>query len=114
LWLAIALIAATSASCTQSPTTSSGGSSTTASTTPIGTDSAWVKDSTDALNVFLPDQDSIYWFDGYGTANGARTVVTGQVPTARYWSFTAYPCHRTVNANTCTTPRSTSPTGVTR
>ena len=43
------------------------------------------------MNVFLPDEDSIYWFDGYGTANGAHTVISGQVPTARYWSFTAYP-----------------------
>ncbi len=57
----------------------------------MGTNTAWVKDSTSALNVFLPDEDSIYWFDGYGTDNGARTVISGQVPTARYWSFTAYP-----------------------
>ncbi len=59
--------------------------------TPPGTNTSWIKDSVDSLNVFLPDADSIYWFDGYGTAHGARTVITGQVPTARYWSFTAYP-----------------------
>ena len=85
-WLAIALCAMTLAACT-----SSGTNSTTATTTPVGTNTAWVKDSTSALNVFLPDEDSIYWFDGYGTANGARTVINGRVPTARYWSFTAYP-----------------------
>jgi hypothetical protein len=91
LWLTIALTAMTLASCTQSPSTSSGSSSTTATTAPVGTNTAWVKDSTNALNVFLPDKGSIYWFDGYGTANGARTVISGQVPKARYWSFTAYP-----------------------
>jgi hypothetical protein len=56
-----------------------------------GTNTSWIKDSVHSLNVFLPDADSIYWFDGYGTAKGARTVVSGQVPSARYWSFTAYP-----------------------
>ena len=75
------------AGCASSPSTSSSATS----TTPVGTNTAWVKDSTSALNVFLPDEDSIYWFDGYGTDNGARTIVSGQVPTARYWSFTAYP-----------------------
>jgi hypothetical protein len=86
LWLALVFSALTLAACS-SPTTTS----TTTTTTPVGTNTAWVKDSTNALNVFLPDQDSIYWFDGYGTAEGARTVISGQVPTARYWSFTAYP-----------------------
>ena len=81
----------TLAACTSSPSTSSGTSSTAATTTPVGTNTEWVKDSTNALNVFLPDEDSIYWFDAYGTADGARTVISGQVPTARYWSFTAYP-----------------------
>ena len=33
----------------------------------------------------------MYWFDGYGTDNGAKTVISGEVPGARYWSFTAYP-----------------------
>src|ERR1700677_709966 len=92
LWLTIAALSATTlAACTSSPSTSSDTSSTPATTTPVGTNTDWVKDSTNALNVFLPDEDSVYWFDGYGTANGARTVVSGQVPTARYWSFTAYP-----------------------
>lgn len=50
-----------------------------------------MKDRTSAFNVFLPDEDSIYWFDGYGTDNGARTIISGLVPTARYWSYTAYP-----------------------
>ena len=76
------------AACGSSPSTSS---SATTTTTPVGTNTAWVKDSTSALNVFLPDEDSIYWFDGYGTDDGARTIISGQVPTARYWSFTAYP-----------------------
>ena len=91
VWLTIALTAMMLAACTSSPSTSSDTSSTPATTTPVGTNTDWVKDSTSALNVFLPDEDSIYWFEGYGTANGARTVISGQVPTARYWSFTAYP-----------------------
>ena len=91
LWLTIALTAMTLAACSSPASTSSGTSSTTATTTPVGANTDWVKDSTNALNVFLPDEDSIYWFDGYGTANGARTVISGQVPMARYWSFTAYP-----------------------
>jgi hypothetical protein len=82
MFLAAFTLAACSSTTTTSPTTTA---------TPVGTNTAWVKDSTNALNVFLPDEDSIYWFDGYGTANGAHTVVSGQVPTARYWSFTAYP-----------------------
>lgn len=57
----------------------------------MSSSSAWVKDSIHDLNVFLPDADSVYWFDGYGTSNGARTVINGQVPDTRYWSFTAYP-----------------------
>ncbi len=89
-WLTIAITAVTLAACSSSAATSSSTDST-ISTSPVGTNTAWVKDSTSALNVFLPDQDSVYWFDGYGTADGARTVVSGQVPTARYWSFTAYP-----------------------
>jgi hypothetical protein len=84
--LTIVLTAMTVSACSSSSTTS-----TTITTTPVGPSTAWVKDSTHALNVFLPDEDSVYWFDGYGTANGSRTVVSGQVPTARYWSFTAYP-----------------------
>jgi hypothetical protein len=71
------------AACSSSPSTPSSAA--------VGSNTAWVKDSTNALNVFLPDEDSIYWFDGYGTADGARTVISGAVPTARYWSFTAYP-----------------------
>ncbi len=70
---------------------SSSPSSTSTSSTTAPTSSPWVKDSIHALNVFLPDADSIYWFDGYGTSNGARTVISGQVSDARYWSFTAYP-----------------------
>jgi len=90
LWFTIALTGVMLTACTSSPSTPSGTSST-ITTTPVGTDTSWVKDSTGALNVFLPDEDSIYWFDGYGTADGARTLISGQVPTARYWSFTAYP-----------------------
>jgi hypothetical protein len=43
------------------------------------------------LNVFLPDGASDYFIDGFGTAAGTQTVISGQVPKARYWSFTAYP-----------------------
>ncbi len=88
LWLTIALTAVTLTACSSSPSPSSSTESTT--TSPVGTDTGWVKDSTNALNIFLPDEDSVYWFDGYGT-DGARTVISGPVPTARYWSFTAYP-----------------------
>ena len=80
LMLAGALLAACGSSPASPLTSSSRGSNT-----------SWIKDSVHSLNVFLPDADSIYWFDGYGTAKGARTVVSGQVPAARYWSFTAYP-----------------------
>jgi hypothetical protein len=52
---------------------------------------AWVKDSVHSLDVFSPDADSTYLINGYGTADGARTVIRGQVPAARYWSFTGYP-----------------------
>jgi hypothetical protein len=90
LWLTIALTAATLAACSSSSPTSSSANPTLA-TLPVGTNTAWVKDSTNALNVFLPDEDSTYWLDGYGTARGARTIISGQVPTARYWSLTAYP-----------------------
>lgn|GEM_PF-1285494 len=52
--------------------------------------SPWVKDTVHALDIFLPDGNSDYYLGGFGTVDGARTVVTGRVPTARYWSFTAY------------------------
>jgi hypothetical protein len=51
----------------------------------------WVKDGIHSLDIFNPDADSVYYFDGYGTLGGARTVISGQVPDARYWSFTGYP-----------------------
>ena len=44
-----------------------------------------------ALDIFLPDANSDYYLGGFGTKDGARTVITGKVPTARYWSFMAYP-----------------------
>src|SRR6516165_11583406 len=81
----VVLAAALLTACGSSPSTSP------SSAPPHGTNTSWIKDSVHSLNVFLPDADSIYWFDGYGTAKGARTVVSGQVPAARYWSFTAYP-----------------------
>ncbi|HEY1826890.1 MAG TPA: hypothetical protein VGF87_02665 [Acidimicrobiales bacterium] len=52
---------------------------------------AWVRDTVQQLNIFLPDGDSDYWINGWGADNGARTVISGQAPHARYWSFTAYP-----------------------
>jgi hypothetical protein len=52
--------------------------------------SPWVRDSIGVLDVFLPDADSDYYINGFGTEK-ARTVITGRVPNARYWSFTAYP-----------------------
>ena len=43
------------------------------------------------LDIFLPDGNSDYYLNGFGTQDGARTVISGEVPTARYWSYTAYP-----------------------
>jgi hypothetical protein len=54
-------------------------------------DSPWVKDTVKVLNIFLPDANSDYYLNGFGTKDGARTVIRGEVPTARYWSYTAYP-----------------------
>ena len=85
---ALIVVALAMASCSSSNTLST---TTTTTSAPVGTSTAWVKDSTNALNAFLPDEDSVYWFDGYGTTGGARTIISGQVPIARYWSFTAYP-----------------------
>ncbi len=59
-------------------------------TTPVN-NSGWVKDTVQELNVFLPDGNSDYYLGGFGTKDGARTVISGAVPTARYWSYTAYP-----------------------
>jgi hypothetical protein len=53
--------------------------------------SPWVRDTVQSLDIFLPDANSDYYLDGFGTKNGARTIITGRVPHARYWSFTAYP-----------------------
>ena len=65
-------------------------SASTTTTTPVN-DSGWVNDTVQALNIFLPDGNSDYYLNGFGTQNGARTVISGEVPTARYWSYTAYP-----------------------
>jgi hypothetical protein len=59
-------------------------------TTPVS-DSGWVKDTVQVLNIFLPDGNSDYYLGGFGTKDGAKTVISGEVPTARYWSYTAYP-----------------------
>jgi hypothetical protein len=58
---------------------------------PAPTRFSWVKDTVKSLNVWLPDANSSYYLGGFGTANGARTVIRGRIPDARYWSFTAYP-----------------------
>jgi hypothetical protein len=50
-----------------------------------------VKDTVRALDIFLPDANSDYYLGGFGSEHGARTIISGRVPTARYWSFTAYP-----------------------
>jgi hypothetical protein len=70
---------------------SSTSSTTATTTTPEASDSAWVKDTVNALNIFLPDANSDYYLNGFGTKDGARTVISGEVPTARYWSYTTYP-----------------------
>ena len=65
--------------------------STPATTTAVPSESGWVKDTVQVLNIFLPDGNSDYYLGGFGTKDGARTVISGEVPTARYWSYTAYP-----------------------
>lgn len=52
---------------------------------------SWIRDSITYLDVFAPDGSADYYFNLYDTAGGARTVVEGDVPAARYWSFTVYP-----------------------
>ena len=79
--LAASTLAACSGSAPTSPTT----------TTPEASDSGWVKDTVRQLNIFLPDANSDYYLNGFGTKDGAKTVITGEVPKARYWSYTAYP-----------------------
>ncbi len=83
-YLAIVTLALTAAAC------SSTSSPATTTTTPVHT-SGWVKDTVQVLNIFLPDGNSDYYLNGFGTKDGARTVISGEVPTARYWSYTAYP-----------------------
>jgi hypothetical protein len=68
-----------------------GGVPASAAPVPASSSPPWVRDSVQYLDIFLPDADSDYYIDGFGTAGGARTVISGQVPHARYWSFTAYP-----------------------
>jgi hypothetical protein len=62
-----------------------------AATAPAATGSLWIKDTVHVLDIFLPDANSDYYLGGFGTKNHARTIITGKVPKARYWSFTAYP-----------------------
>ena len=83
-FLGIVTLVLTFAACS---TTSSPATTT---TTPVS-NSGWVKDTVQVLNIFLPDGNSDYYLNGFGTKDGARTVISGEVPTARYWSYTAYP-----------------------
>lgn len=62
-----------------------------AAAAPTASATPWVKDTVHALDVFLPDANSDYYLGGFGTENGARTIISGKVPRARYWSFTDYP-----------------------
>ena len=84
LALLVVLVASTLAACSSTASTPSTAS-------PEASDSAWVKDTVKTLNIFLPDANSDYYLNGFGTKDGARTVISGEVPTARYWSYTAYP-----------------------
>jgi hypothetical protein len=52
---------------------------------------SWIRDSITHLDVFAPDGSADYYFDLYDTFGGARTVIDGVAPNARYWSFTLYP-----------------------
>jgi hypothetical protein len=81
--LPVLTLALTLAACSTTPTP--------AKTTPEASNSGWVKDTVHLLNIYLPDGNSDYYLNGFGTQDGARTVIRGEVPTARYWSYTAYP-----------------------
>lgn len=83
-FLFVLLLAATLAACSNT-------ASTPPTTRPEASDSGWVKDTVQQLNIFLPDGNSDYYLNGFGTKDGARTILSGEVPTARYWSYTAYP-----------------------
>lgn len=84
---AIGLLVVALAACGSS--SSPAGSPTTTATSSAS--SAWVKDTVNALDIYLPDGNSAYYLGGFGTAHGARTIITGRVPSARYWSYTMYP-----------------------
>jgi hypothetical protein len=85
-WISLAAISLLLALPSWGTTTASG-----ATSRPPTAGSPWVKDTVKALDIFLPDANSDYYLGGFGTKDGARTVITGKVPEARYWSFTAYP-----------------------
>ena len=40
---------------------------------------------------FFPTETATITSNGFGTKDGARTVINEEDPTARYWSYTAYP-----------------------
>jgi hypothetical protein len=94
--LAAIVLAALLAGCGSTPGTSasqgqgpSEGTSKPASS--AAEDPGWVRDTANLLDIWLPDANSDYYLGGFGTKDGARTVVSGRVPDARYWSFTMYP-----------------------
>jgi hypothetical protein len=51
---------------------------------------SWVKFSADTFNQYSPDTNALYYTTAYVTTGGVTTVIEGQAPRARYWSFTAY------------------------
>ena len=75
-FLFVLLLAATLAACSNT-------ASTPPTTRPEASDSGWVKDTVQQLNIFLPDGNSDYYLNGFGTKDGARTILSGEVPTAR-------------------------------
>ena len=83
LFLSSLTLALTLAACSSTPTP--------ATTTHEASNAGWVKDTVQLLNIYLPDGNSDYYLNGFGTQDGARTVIRGEAPTARYWSYTAYP-----------------------
>lgn len=61
-----------------------------AATRVVAPDVGWQKVAPNALNIAFPDEYAVYYFIPYLVGPGVRTIVEGQVPTARYWSHTIY------------------------
>lgn len=50
----------------------------------------WQKVAPNALNVFFPDESTVYYFVPYLVTDSVKTVIEGEIPDARFWSHTIY------------------------